>query len=177
MCTLRVTVFVFAAQVVLVDDSFAAIPRAVEFGRLGFVNLKKVCIYLLPAGSFSEMIPVVANIFLGIPLALSSLLMIVICMLTDVFASIALVLVRGSECVCTEASLFSDVVCTCASAATTLGCGDTCLGAPSAPRCVDEIMSSSSSSSMLLFKCAVFPRAVPCRRNPSVTSCCSRPAR
>ena len=71
-------------QVVLVDDSFAAIPKAIEMGRLAFVNLKKVCIYLLPAGTFSEILPVVGNIFLGIPLALAPLLMIVICMLTDV---------------------------------------------------------------------------------------------
>jgi sodium/potassium-transporting ATPase subunit alpha len=62
-----------------------------EFQRLVFENLKKVIGYLLPAGSFSEMLPVIANVFLGIPLPLSSFLMIVICMCTDMFGSLALI--------------------------------------------------------------------------------------
>ncbi|KAI8320266.1 calcium ATPase [Martensiomyces pterosporus] len=59
-------------------------------GRLVFENLKKVLVYLLPAGSFSEFVPMFLNMVLGIPLPLSVILMIVICMLTDVWASISL---------------------------------------------------------------------------------------
>jgi sodium/potassium-transporting ATPase subunit alpha len=54
-------------------------------------NLKKVTLYLLPAGSWSEMLPVIANVFLGVPLPLSPFLMIVICILTDLGPSLALV--------------------------------------------------------------------------------------
>jgi sodium/potassium-transporting ATPase subunit alpha len=53
--------------------------------------LQKVTLYLLPAGSWSELLPVLANFFLGLPLPLSAFLMIVICMLTDLCPSLALV--------------------------------------------------------------------------------------
>jgi sodium/potassium-transporting ATPase subunit alpha len=43
-----------AADMVLLD-SFAAIVEAVKYGRLVYDNLKKTIIYLLPAGSFSEL--------------------------------------------------------------------------------------------------------------------------
>lgn len=46
---------------------------AVERGRLVFDNLKKTCLYLLPAGSFSELMPLMLNLLLGLPQILSSL--------------------------------------------------------------------------------------------------------
>jgi len=64
-----------AADMVLLD-SFAAIVAAVEYGRLVYDNLKKTILYLLPAGSFSELWPVVTNVVFGIPQILSSFLMV-----------------------------------------------------------------------------------------------------
>jgi sodium/potassium-transporting ATPase subunit alpha len=64
-----------AADMVLLD-SFAAIVEAVQYGRLVYDNLKKTIVYLLPAGSFSELWPVVTNVAFGIPQALSSFLMV-----------------------------------------------------------------------------------------------------
>ncbi|KAL4907192.1 hypothetical protein BDW74DRAFT_148734 [Aspergillus multicolor] len=78
-----------AADIVLLD-SFSAIVEAVRYGRLVYDNLKKTVIYLLPAGSFSELWPVVTNVVLGIPQILSSFLMIIICCLTDCAGAIAL---------------------------------------------------------------------------------------
>ncbi|KAL5407068.1 hypothetical protein PMIN03_007394 [Paraphaeosphaeria minitans] len=78
-----------AADMVLLD-SFAAIVAAVEYGRLVYDNLKKTILYLLPAGSFSELWPVVTNVAFGIPQILSSFLMIVICCFTDCAAAITL---------------------------------------------------------------------------------------
>ena len=46
-------------------------------------------------GSFSEATPIIANVFLGMPLPLSSFLMICICMLTDVSGSVTLVYEAG----------------------------------------------------------------------------------
>jgi magnesium-transporting ATPase (P-type) len=65
-----------AANMILLDDNFASIVRGIENGRLSFENLKKVVSYLLPAGSFSEATPIIANVFLGMPLPLSSFLMV-----------------------------------------------------------------------------------------------------
>ncbi|RDW70502.1 cation-translocating P-type ATPase [Aspergillus mulundensis] len=78
-----------AADIVLLD-SFSAIVEAVRYGRLVYDNLKKTVIYLLPAGSFSELWPVVTNVVLGVPQILSSFLMIIICCLTDCAGAIAL---------------------------------------------------------------------------------------
>jgi sodium/potassium-transporting ATPase subunit alpha len=64
-----------AADMVLLD-SFAAIVAAVEYGRLVYDNLRKTIVYLLPAGSFSELWPVVTNVAFGIPQILSSFLMV-----------------------------------------------------------------------------------------------------
>ncbi|KAJ2397050.1 hypothetical protein GGI05_000835, partial [Coemansia sp. RSA 2603] len=79
-----------AADMVLLDNNFASILVAIENGRLVFENLKKVILYLLPAGSFSEFVPMFLNMVLGVPLPLSVIFMIIICMLTDVWASISL---------------------------------------------------------------------------------------
>ncbi|KAI8069352.1 hypothetical protein BC940DRAFT_236845 [Gongronella butleri] len=80
-----------AADMVLLDK-FSSIVDAVENGRLVFDNLKKVIAYLLPAGSWSELWPVVVNIFLGSPQTMSSFQMIVICVLTDLLPSLAIMM-------------------------------------------------------------------------------------
>lgn len=78
-----------AADLVLLD-SFSAIIQALKYGRLVFDNLKKTIVYLLSAGTYSELWPVLLNVFAGLPQILSSFLMIVICALTDCFAAICL---------------------------------------------------------------------------------------
>ncbi|WVW86130.1 hypothetical protein I302_108171 [Kwoniella bestiolae CBS 10118] len=78
-----------AADLVLLE-SFASVTVAVEYGRLVFDNLKKTCLYLLPAGSFSELMPILLNVLLGLPQILSSLQMIIICVVTDVLPAISM---------------------------------------------------------------------------------------
>ncbi|KAJ3019528.1 hypothetical protein HKX48_002005 [Thoreauomyces humboldtii] len=80
-----------AGDMILLDSNFSSMLIAIEYGRLVFENLKKVIIYLLPAGSWSELWPVLFNVFLGVPLPLSTFLMIVICLFTDLFPSLALI--------------------------------------------------------------------------------------
>ncbi|KAK9720816.1 hypothetical protein K7432_003880 [Basidiobolus ranarum] len=79
-----------AAHMVLLDNNFSSIVVAIESGRLVYDNLKKVILYLLPAGSWSELIPILVNFLLGVPLPLSAFLMIFICVLTDMLPSIAM---------------------------------------------------------------------------------------
>jgi sodium/potassium-transporting ATPase subunit alpha len=81
-----------AAQMVLLDSSFTSILVAIENGRLVFFNLRKVILYLLPAGSFAEVVPILVNIFLGVPLPLSAFLMICICILTDMAPALSIML-------------------------------------------------------------------------------------
>ncbi|PLN75461.1 putative Na/K ATPase alpha 1 subunit [Aspergillus taichungensis] len=80
-----------AADLVLLDR-FDSITEAIRLGRLVFQNLQKVIAYLLPAGSWSEIWPVLMNVFIGVPLPLSSFLMIIICVFTDLFLSLSLIM-------------------------------------------------------------------------------------
>ncbi|KAL4971361.1 hypothetical protein BDW66DRAFT_155739 [Aspergillus desertorum] len=80
-----------AADLVLMDK-FDSIVEAIRLGRLVFQNLQKVISYLLPAGSWSEIWPVLLNVFFGVPLPLSTFLMIIICVFTDLFCALSLIL-------------------------------------------------------------------------------------
>lgn len=86
-------VAVEAADLVLLGG-IGSIVDAIRLGRLVFQNLQKVIAYLLPAGSWSEIWPVLVNVFLGVPLPLSSFLMIIICVFTDLFLSLSLIMER-----------------------------------------------------------------------------------
>eukprot|EP00727_Mastigamoeba_balamuthi_P000556 m51a1_g10498 hypothetical protein (1013) ;mRNA; f:99117-103154 len=79
-----------AGHVVLLDSNFSSVCYTLMRGRLLSENLKKVMLFLLPAGSWSEVMPVITNIFLGLPLSLSAFLMIYIACVTDVGPSLAL---------------------------------------------------------------------------------------
>lgn len=78
-----------ASDLILMDDSefedalFNSIVDALKFGRLVFENLKKTVGYLLPAGTYAELWPVLLNVIFGMPQMLSSFLMIIICCITD----------------------------------------------------------------------------------------------
>ncbi|KAI9848019.1 MAG: hypothetical protein M1838_000665 [Thelocarpon superellum] len=82
-----------AADLILLDK-FDSIIEAIRLGRLVFQNLQKLICYLLPAGSWSEIWPVIMNVFFGVPLPLSSFLMIIICVFTDLFLCLALIMER-----------------------------------------------------------------------------------
>jgi sodium/potassium-transporting ATPase subunit alpha len=77
--------------VIIIDDNFATIVNGIHQGRLLFDNLKKVIAYLLPAGCFSEILPVLAYIFIGLPLPLTTLQMIAIFLGTDIIGSMGMV--------------------------------------------------------------------------------------
>ncbi|KAJ2063649.1 hypothetical protein GGI17_001585 [Coemansia sp. S146] len=79
------------ADMVLLDNNFSSIVTAIECGRLVFANLKKVIIYLLPMTNLSEIVPSMFNVVLGLPIPLSTFLMLVINTITDVWASTMLI--------------------------------------------------------------------------------------
>ncbi|KAJ3126328.1 hypothetical protein HK100_010313 [Physocladia obscura] len=79
-----------SASLVLIDNNFSSLLAGIESGRLCFDNIKKVLMYLLPSGSWAELWPVLLSTFIGIPLPLNSALDLVICCVTDIFPSMAL---------------------------------------------------------------------------------------
>ncbi|KAI6118465.1 calcium ATPase transmembrane domain M-containing protein [Pisolithus sp. B1] len=79
-----------AAALVLLKNDFASIPVAIEMGRLVFDNLKKVTLYLMPLGSYTEFMAVLSNVLLGMQIPLSSYLQVCFSITNDVVMSISL---------------------------------------------------------------------------------------
>jgi len=78
-----------AAEMVLLDDNFASIERAVEEGRTVFNNLKKTILFILPTNG-GECVTLVAALLLGTLLPILPLHILWINLVTTVALAIAL---------------------------------------------------------------------------------------
>lgn len=71
-----------AADMVLADDNFATIVRAVEEGRVIFHNLRKVVFYLVTT-NLGEIIALTATLVIGLPLPLTAVMILWVNLVTD----------------------------------------------------------------------------------------------
>jgi potassium/sodium efflux P-type ATPase len=78
-----------AADMVLLDDSFASIVKAIESGRTIYENLRKFIVYVF-SHNWAELIPYVLYAVLGIPLPLLVVQILAIDLVIDVIPSLAL---------------------------------------------------------------------------------------
>jgi sodium/potassium-transporting ATPase subunit alpha len=78
-----------AAELVLLDDNFASIISAIHEGRVIYDNLKKTIAYTL-SHLWPEILPVLLFLAAGMPLGLSSLLVLMIDLGTELFPAISL---------------------------------------------------------------------------------------
>lgn len=78
-----------AADMVLLDDSFASIVKAVESGRAIYENLRKFIVYVF-AHNWAELVPYVLYATLGLPLPLLVVQILAIDLGLDVIPSLAL---------------------------------------------------------------------------------------
>ena len=78
-----------AADMVLLDDSFASIVKAVESGRTIYENIRKFIVYVF-SHNWAELIPYVLYALLGIPLPLLVVQVLAIDLGIDVIPSLAL---------------------------------------------------------------------------------------
>jgi Ca2+-transporting ATPase len=78
-----------AADIVLLNDSFASIVRAIESGRAIYENIRKFIVYVF-AHNWAQLIPYVLYALLGIPLPLLVVQILVIDLAIDVIPSLAL---------------------------------------------------------------------------------------
>jgi magnesium-transporting ATPase (P-type) len=78
-----------AAEIVLLDDNFASIERAVEEGRTVFNNLKKTILFILPTNG-GECLTLMAALFLGVVLPILPLHILWINLITTVALAITL---------------------------------------------------------------------------------------
>jgi Ca2+-transporting ATPase len=85
-----------AADIILLDDNFYSIVKAVERGRIIFENIKKVILYLF-SDIFTEMALVVVSLFLGLPLPILAAQILWINLIEDSPPSMALAFDPGEE--------------------------------------------------------------------------------
>lgn len=86
-----------AADIILLDNSFSYIVTSIENGRLLYNNIRKILLYLLPSCVFCQIVSTLLNTLIGLPMILSSYQMIIICILTDILPSIALIFEKPEE--------------------------------------------------------------------------------
>ncbi len=79
-----------AANLVLTDDNFTTIVRAVEEGRVIYANLRKV-IHFLFSCNLSEILTIFVAILLGLPTPLLPLQILWVNLVTDILPAMALV--------------------------------------------------------------------------------------
>ena len=77
-----------AADMILLDDNFSSIVNGVEEGRLIFDNLKKSIAYSL-ACNIPELVPFLAFVVFQIPVPLTTILILLICLGTDMYPAIS----------------------------------------------------------------------------------------
>ncbi|MBS3781599.1 MAG: cation-transporting P-type ATPase [Candidatus Thermoplasmatota archaeon] len=85
-----------AADMILQDDNFSTIERAVEEGRTIFNNIRKFVVYLISC-NISELLAILIASILGFPLPLLPLQILFLNVVNDVFPAFALGACRGSE--------------------------------------------------------------------------------
>ncbi len=78
-----------AADMILLNDDFASIVDGVEEGRKIFDNLKKTIVYLLTS-NMTEIWPFAGLVVIQIPLPLSNIFMLCICVGTDIYPALSL---------------------------------------------------------------------------------------
>ena len=80
-----------AAKIVITDDNFATIVKAVAEGRLVYRNLKKVILYLF-ATSMAEVLVLMSALFLGYPLPLAAVQILWINIVTEGTVTVNLIM-------------------------------------------------------------------------------------
>ncbi len=81
-----------ASDMILLDDNFATIVKAVEEGRTIYSNIKKFIAYILTS-NIPQILPFIAFVLLGIPLPLTVILILAIDLGTDLIPALGI----GSE--------------------------------------------------------------------------------
>ena len=78
-----------ASDIILLDDNFATIVRAVEEGRTVYDNIKKFITYILTS-NVPEILPFIAYVIFPIPLPITVIQILSIDLITDILPAIGL---------------------------------------------------------------------------------------
>jgi magnesium-transporting ATPase (P-type) len=90
-----------ASDMIIADDNFASIYRAVELGRVVFDNIRKVTFFLIPTG-VAELLCLLGSVLLGIPMPFLPTQILWINMVTNGLQDVALAFEPGEKGVLTR---------------------------------------------------------------------------
>lgn len=85
-----------AAKMILADDNFATIIKAVMFGRVIFNNLKKLVLYLM-SSNIGELTVIILAIVFNLPMPLTAILILLINVVTDAPPALALAFDQSND--------------------------------------------------------------------------------
>jgi Ca2+-transporting ATPase len=85
-----------ASDMVIADDNFASIYRAVELGRIVFDNIRKVTFFLIPTG-IAAIISILATVMLGLPIPYLPAQLLWINLVTNGLQDVALAFEPGEK--------------------------------------------------------------------------------
>ena len=89
------------ADIVLLENNFSVIVHAIEEGRVIFINIKKIILYLM-SDSFTEMILISLSLFLGLPIPLLASQILWVNLVSDGLPALAMTLEHKEADVMTE---------------------------------------------------------------------------
>uniref|UniRef100_A0A915DYZ5 Cation-transporting P-type ATPase N-terminal domain-containing protein n=1 Tax=Ditylenchus dipsaci TaxID=166011 RepID=A0A915DYZ5_9BILA len=78
-----------ASDIILMDDNFSSIVRAVQEGRVMYDNIKKLLAYTMPH-SFPEVWPIIINFCFGWPVGITALQILCIDLGSEIFPGVAM---------------------------------------------------------------------------------------
>lgn len=78
-----------SADMILSDDNFASIEKAVEEGRVIYANIKKSVLFLL-SSNLAEIVAMLLSVFIGLPTPMSAIHILWINLITDSVPALAL---------------------------------------------------------------------------------------
>ncbi|TSC95961.1 MAG: Ca2+-transporting ATPase [Parcubacteria group bacterium Athens1014_10] len=84
------------SDIIILDDNFSTIVKAIRQGRIIFSNIRKVILYLM-SGSFTEIILISASLFLGLPLPILAAQILWINLVEDTFPALSLAFEPAEE--------------------------------------------------------------------------------
>jgi Ca2+-transporting ATPase len=90
-----------ASDMVIADDNFASIYRAVELGRVVFDNIRKVTFFLIPTG-VAELLSLLGSVLMGVPMPFLPTQILWINMVTNGLQDVALAFEPGEKGVLTR---------------------------------------------------------------------------
>lgn len=88
------------SNVVLLDNNFSYIYKLILTGRVCFINIRKILLFLIPTCVISQIVSVLLNVLVGLPSVFNNYEMLFLCIIINALPSISLIFEKPEYDVC-----------------------------------------------------------------------------